>query len=159
MADLFSLRGKVVILTGGLGLIGLNYAKALIGRGARVAVLDLADSLKARKILKNKTFLYYQSDITSRNSLLAVRRKVLKRFGKIDVLINNAAWDPKVGNSKKGPPQSNFGSFENLPLASWNKELGINLTGTMLCCQIFGAKMKRGSSIILDTTMPPSVFA
>ena len=156
--DIFSLSNKVVILTGGLGLIGLHYIQELIGRGAVVHILDLISSQQAQKILKSKIqkstlskLYYHEGDISNRQSLIHIRKEVLAQSGKIDVLINNAAFNPKVEGSTK--PQLGANTFENLNREDWDREISVNLTGAMLCCQVFGSKMKQGSSIILISSV------
>lgn len=151
--DIFDLSNKIIILTGGLGLIGLNYVEALVCRGGVVNIIDRVEKKGAEKILKSKftsnqlsKIFYYPGDITSRQSLIKIRENVLVNLGRIDVLINNAALNPKVeGRSRK---KSSGQSFEDFGIADWQKEIAVNLTGTMLCCQVFGSKMKSGSSII-----------
>lgn len=145
---------KVIVLTGGLGLIGLEYVDALTKQGATLIVIDIVAPFSAQKIIKEKIsdskrrrrIVYFQSDITNRAALVAVQKILLKRFRRVDVLINNAALNPKVeGASVKG---STSYRFENFSVAQWDKEMAVNLTGTMLCCQVFGGKMKKGGSII-----------
>lgn len=150
--DIFDLSGKIIILTGGLGLLGMNYARALIGKNAKVIILDIKNSKDAKNILSanfskkelNSCF-YYQADITDQRVLMAVRKNILNKFKKVDVLINNAA---SLTNVEKGINLKNKNKIENLDFDAWNRELGVNLTGTVLCCKIFGSAMKSGSSII-----------
>ena len=150
--DIFDLSGKVVILTGGLGLLGMNYAGVLISKNARVVILDLAKKKEAERILKskfsnqelNKCF-YYQADISDQRILMRIKKEILNKFGKIDVLINNAAL---IANVEKGILSQSKNKIENLDLDAWNREMKVNLTGTLLCCKVFGAVMKRGASII-----------
>lgn len=150
--DLFDLSGKVVILTGGLGLLGMNYARVLISKNATVVILDLAKKKEAERILKskfsnqelNKCF-YYQADISDERALMKVKKEILNKFGKIDVLINNAAL---IANVEKGILSQSKNKIENLDLDAWNREMKVNLTGTLLCCKVFGSAMKRGASII-----------
>jgi NAD(P)-dependent dehydrogenase (short-subunit alcohol dehydrogenase family) len=151
--DIFDLSEKIVILTGGLGLIGLNYVKALTQKGATVNVLDIKNNKEARQILAagisddlSANVFYYQADITDKPALEKVRAGIMRKFGRIDVLINNAALIPKVEADKK--LRSCGTIFEELELDSWNNEIEVNLTGSMLCCQVFGKRMKSGSSII-----------
>lgn len=155
--NIFDLSGKVIILTGGLGLLGSSYAKALIGKGAKVAVLDIKDLEEARKILKSKLSknefkrcFYYQADITDERVLRETRKEILNKLKKIDILINNAALIAKV---EKGILSKSKNKIENLDLDLWNREMEVNLTGTLLCCKIFGSVMKNGGSIINVSSM------
>ncbi|OHE40295.1 MAG: hypothetical protein A2102_02920 [Tenericutes bacterium GWF2_38_8] len=150
--DLFNLSGRVVVLTGGLGLIGLNYIEAFISQGAFVNVIDIVKKETADKILRKKfkgdksRIRYFRADISDKPSLERVKKELLKKFGVIDVLINNAALTHKVEHLSK--QKSKDYSFEKLKLSEWEEEIKINLTGTMLCCQVFGSAMKTGASII-----------
>jgi NAD(P)-dependent dehydrogenase (short-subunit alcohol dehydrogenase family) len=147
--DIFSLQGKNIILTGGLGLLGQTFALHLLNYGAKLIVLDTLDASKAIKQLQavftefgNNVF-YYQVDITKEIKLEAIKKKILKEFGKIDVLINNAGLNPLVLKKK-----ISNNTFENSDINMWQKMIDVNLTGTMLCCKIFGSTLKKGGSII-----------
>lgn len=152
--DLFDLSGKVIVLTGGLGLLGLNFAEALLEKGAILTLIDIVRTEEAEKILNERfgsvsskeRVSYQQGDITDKRCLIGIKEKCLQKFGKINILLNVAALNPKIekGRSKRQTKKT----FEDTELDDWNEELNINLTGTMLCCQIFGSSMKRGSSII-----------
>ena len=152
-SDIFDVSEKVIIVTGALGLIGLEYAKILSYRGARVMMIDVFTETEARTSI-NKNFsgesrsrvTYFQGNITDKESLQSIRQEIIKQYHKIDVLINNAAINPKVEGTKKRT--STKKGFEDLALDDWERELKVNLTGTMLCCQIFGAVMKSGGSVI-----------
>lgn len=157
--DIFDLSGKIIILTGGLGLIGLNYVRALTQKGATVNILDIKDETEARQTLNREISAetlakvhYYQADITDKRALERVRKEIMLKFKKIDVLINNAALNPKVEKSDV-KLKSSSSTFEELNLDSWNNEINVNLTGTMLCCQVFGGKMKSGSTVINIASM------
>lgn len=150
--DIFDVSNKVIILTGGLGLLGSHYAKALLQRRAIVVILDIAPEKKAKEILKNKLSQdelsrcrYFLTDITNEMAVMKVRKEILNKFGKIDVLINNAAL---LANVEKGILSQYKNKIENLDLAAWDREMKVNLTGTLICCKIFGSVMKRGSSVI-----------
>ena len=150
--DPFDLFGKVVILTGGLGLLGRNYTRALISKNAKVIILDIKENGEAKQVLnanlsKNELVkcFYYQADITNQRVLIKIKKEILNKFGKIDVLINNAALLAKV---EKGILSQSKNKIENLDLDAWNREMEVNLTGTLLCCKVFGAAMKKGASII-----------
>lgn len=140
------------MLTGGLGLLGLNYVLELSQRGAKVAVLDMKVKKDAEKILKQKTggyfrtIFYRQTDITDENDVKKAAEEIIKNFGGVDVLINNAALVPKV--EKGGKTKSSGSLFEELGIDSWNEEIKVNILGTVICCKVFGKKMRSGSSVI-----------
>lgn len=133
--------GKRVILTGALGLLGGAMAKALTENGATLYCLDLADETSGTAQLKEKgiSCTYMQCDITDETALA----RVAKEIGAVDVLINNAAFNPKVEDT-----QAKTATFAEYPLERWEQELRVNLTGTMLASRVFRTQMKRGASII-----------
>ena len=82
--------------------------------------------------------------------------RLLARFGRIDILINNAANNPKVesGGSKV------WSRLENFPLEVWNDDLRVGLTGAFLCSRVFGSEMaKRGKGVILNIASDLAVIA
>lgn len=152
--DLFNLSDRVVIITGGIGLLGLEYARALAKQGARAVLIDIAAPEAADRLLRKKIpesgprsrVFYFKCDIIDRQALQQLRQKIIAKFGRVNVLINNAALNPKVEGAAKS--SSTHSKFENFPTADWEREMRINVTGAMLCCQIFGSAMSRGGSII-----------
>src|SRR3989344_6003047 len=158
--ELFDLSDKVVILTGGLGLLGLHFAEALLKSSAVLNIIDIAGLKEMEEILNAQqwkdAFLrvrlhYHQGDITDKRSLTEIRDKCIQKFGEINVLLNVAALNPKVEKRQQNKQERQtkvVKTFEETNLNDWNRELNVNLTGTMLCCQVFAAAMKHGSSII-----------
>ncbi|MBN2443655.1 MAG: SDR family oxidoreductase [Spirochaetales bacterium] len=144
--NFFNLNDKTVIITGGLGQLGLGYIKALQSCGAGIGIFDIKRECEAADILKKQPDIkYYQTDITSRDSLRTSFDAFIQDFKKIDVLINNAALDfpPECLNIKDT-------MFENLDDKIWDKTFEVNSKGVFLCCQIIGGHMARntGGSII-----------
>ena len=161
LEGLFSLEGRVAIVTGATGLIGENHCRALVGAGATVIALDidqgqcdeLAESLRL-DIPQNSTATVrgYAADVTDQVGLRSVCRQILSDFGRIDVLVNNAAVNDMFENPVAAGELSRF---ENYPLELLERSLGVNLVGTFLCAQIFGAEMARagrGSIINIAST-------
>lgn len=149
MSSLFSLDNKTAIVTGALGLIGKNHCYALAEAGANVVVCDLnADGCEefAKKLPGDA--IGVGVDITSTDSLKNLRDTVLNKYGKIDVLVNNAAINDMFENPLAALEQS---MFENYPLEMWKKSLEVNVTGMFLCSQIIGAEMaKKNSGSIIN---------
>ncbi|MCX6174707.1 MAG: SDR family oxidoreductase [Ignavibacteriales bacterium] len=151
--ELFSLKNKVAIVTGALGLIGKEHCKALSEAGANVIVADLNEvkCIEFAKSLQTKS-LCLELDVTNSDSIKNLRDKVLNQFGHIDILVNNAAINDMFENPKVATEQS---KFENYPLELWQKSIDVNLTGIFLCSQILGtemAKQKSGSIINIAST-------
>jgi NAD(P)-dependent dehydrogenase (short-subunit alcohol dehydrogenase family) len=151
--ELFSLKNKVAIVTGALGLIGKNHCYALAEAGANIVVCDL-DENKCKKFaisLPSKS-IGVCVDITKKSSVENLKSKALKEFGKIDILVNNGAINDMFENPKTA---SEFSMFENYPIDMWQKSIDVNLTGTFLCSQIIGselAKAGKGSIINIAST-------
>ena len=165
---LFDLTGRVAIITGGAGLLGYFHGAILAAAGAHVVLLDLAaasPSFRADQLqaAHGPECLGLSADITSEDSLLAARDAILAKFGRIDILINNAANNPKVEanpqtGAKTEPKQ--WSRLENFPLAVWNADIAVGLTGAFLCARIFGAEMvKRNAGVILNVASDLGVIA
>ena len=149
----FSLKNKTAIVTGALGLIGRNHCHALSEAGANVIVADVDEDNCAKFASSLPTeSLGIGIDVSNHTSLLKAKEKILEKFSKIDVLVNNAAINDMFENPKAALEQS---KFENYPLELWQKSVDVNLTGVFLCSQIFGiemAKQKSGSIINVAST-------
>ena len=160
--SLFDLTGRVAVVTGGAGLLGYYHGAILAAAGAHVVLLDLAaanPSLRADQLAAahGPDCLGLAADITSEASLEAARTQILARFGRVDILVNNAANNPKVEDAKPGQPWSRL---EHFPLATWNDDIAVGLTGAFLCARIFGAEMVRGrSGVILNVASDLAVIA
>ena len=158
---LFDLTGRVAIITGGAGLLGYHHG-AILAAGANVVLLDLAHAnpaLRAEQLqlAHGPECLGLAADITSEASLEEVRAQVIARFGRIDILINNAANNPKVEDARPGQPWSRL---EHFPLATWNADIAVGLTGAFLCSRVFGAEMvRRNSGVIVNVSSDLGVIA
>ncbi len=162
--ELFDLTGRVAVITGGAGLLGTKHAEIIAAAGGAPVLLDLPQAkpeVSARAIATrygvDATGL--AADITQLAQLEAIRDQLLARFGHIDILINNAANNPKVesGGSASGKVWSRL---ENFPLEIWNDDLRVGLTGSFLCSRVFGSEMaKRGKGVILNIASDLAVIA
>lgn len=163
LLDRFKISGKTVLITGGAGLLGQKHAEAVIeGQGIPV-LLDISEGALecAQKRLRDNypsaEICTYQVDITNRSALEDIRGKILDKYGHIDVLINNAANNPKVED--KGENFSNI-RFDNFPLETWNEDILVGLTGAFLCAQVFGTEMERQrSGVILNISSDLGIIA
>lgn len=126
----FNISGKVCVITGGGGLIGQKHAEAVLEGGGVPVLLDITQEGMTR--VRNSVMKEYNgsvienfvADITDREALCKVREELLKKYGHIDVLINNAANNPKVEGGAK-----NLGAiqFRNFPIEMWNHSWGVLL--------------------------------
>lgn len=129
-----SLRGRVVVITGGNGFLGMEYTHAFLEAGARVVSWDKSDSNDS-------------VDITNPTKVMAATKRLVKRFGQVDILINNAAMNP-APNDKAAAQQ--FSRYEKYPISLWRLEIEVGLTGALVCTQALAPLMmknKRGSII------------
>lgn len=151
--ELFSLNGKTAIVTGALGLLGQKHCQALAMAGANVVVADVNEP-QAQNFAKalGEHHMGIGLDVTDKNSAIAACETIMKRFGRIDVLVNNAAINDMFENPELAGELS---AFENYPLSSFQKSLDVNVTGVFLCSQVFGTKMAEqhsGSIINIAST-------
>jgi len=121
---LFDLRGRVAVVTGGLGQLGSVYVRGLTERGMKVAVWDIAAEESV--------------DVTDRATLEAALERLVTEHGVPHLLVNNAALD-----SPPDAPAEEAGPFESYPEASFDRVMDVNVKGTLLSCQVAGAAMAR----------------
>ena len=141
-AELFSLKGKVAVVIGGTGVLCGEMAEGLAIAGATVAVVGRdADKARARldKIAKGGGKAeFFACDTTSKAGLQQLLAEVLKKFGRVDILVNGA------GINSPTP-------FFDIPEDEFDKIITVNLKGVVLACQIFGKHMvERGSGSIIN---------
>jgi NAD(P)-dependent dehydrogenase (short-subunit alcohol dehydrogenase family) len=159
--QLFDLSGRVAIVTGGAGLLGYHHGAILAAAGAHVVLLDLAaaDPAKRAEQLTNAyggECIGLDADITNEASLFDARNQIIRQFGRIDILINNAANNPKV---EDGDGQT-WSRLENFPLEVWEADIRVGLTGAFLCSRVFGSEMvTRKSGVIINVASDLGVIA
>jgi NAD(P)-dependent dehydrogenase (short-subunit alcohol dehydrogenase family) len=151
--SLFSLKDKVAVVTGALGLLGRQHCYALSEAGATVVACDLNkdECISFASELGNDS-IGIRLDVTSHENLVELKETLLSKFGHIDILVNNAAINDMFESPALAAEQS---MFENYPLELWKKSLDVNITGTFLCCQVLGTEMVRkgyGSIINIAST-------
>lgn len=153
----FDISNRVVIITGGAGLLGAEYARALMQANAKVVVVDI-DPLRVKLIENDLSstnkgkILGVSVDITNKSSVDEMVNQVLEHFGRIDGLVNNAALNPKF---EIGEVQKHTNAFEDYPLELWNESLAVDLTGMFLCTQAVAPTMlaqKSGVVINISST-------
>jgi NAD(P)-dependent dehydrogenase (short-subunit alcohol dehydrogenase family) len=152
----FSVRGRVAIVTGALGLLGREHCHALAAADAHVVVADL-DHDRSAAFAKEIGGLGMGVDITSKSSLELARDAILEKYERIDILINNAAINDMFENPMAAKELS---MFENYPLELWQKSLDVNVTGTFLASQVFGSVMaEQGKGSIVNIASTYGVVA
>jgi len=151
LSDVFDLTGRVAAITGGAGLLGEQHARAIARAGGIPVLLDVSpQTVQKAELLATELGVYAwgrRTDITQPRDLEECLKEILGRFGHIDILINNAANNPKVGNHE----DVNFSRFESFPLQQWAADIDVGLTGAFLCSQTLGSEMaKRGRGVIVN---------
>ena len=142
---LFDLTGKVAVITGGAGGIGVIYADALCRAGAAVVIADVNDEA-AQRTAKELTgqghrALGVQVDVTSVESTQAMAAAAIENFDGIDILVNNAAIMTDL------PPYG----LSNMPVSEWDRVMQVNLRGPLLCTQAVVESMTaRGGGRIVN---------
>jgi 2-deoxy-D-gluconate 3-dehydrogenase len=137
LAEMFDLTGRAAVVTGGSGLLGKQFCHTLATAGAAVTVVDIDDQncrqVAAEITAQGQQALAAPTDITSPENVAEMVAKTLEKFGRLDILVNSAALDPKFDPDKIGDQGAN--AFEDYPLAAWQQALDVNLTGMYLCSQ------------------------
>jgi NAD(P)-dependent dehydrogenase (short-subunit alcohol dehydrogenase family) len=158
MPELFSLKEKVAVVTGALGLIGKHHCHALAEAGASVIVCDLNESECAKFASTLPALaLGISVDVAHKKSVKDLKNKVISNYGKIDILVNNAAINDKFEDPIAALEES---KFENYPVEMFRKSLDINVTGIFLCSQVIGAEMaNRGYGSIINVASTYGIVA
>ena len=142
MSAIFCLEGRVAIITGGLGLMGRRHSEAIVGAGGIPVLIDIPgptlSEVDQEHILGPKGCLL-RADITQESEVVGILEKVLSRYGRVDILINNAANNPKV----EAGSGTEWSRLETFPLAQWDQDLAVGLTGAFLCSRVIGGEMAR----------------
>lgn len=135
--DQFKMDGYAAVVTGGAGLLGAEFCRTLAEAGAGVVVADLngeaAETVAAKLRAAGYKAISTAVDVTNPESTHAMADAALKEFGRVDVLVNSAAMDPKFDQEHASQQSNN--AFEDYPLEAWNQALSVNLTGMFLSAQ------------------------
>lgn len=159
----YDLTGRTALVTGAGGLLGKQHVAALSEAGARVVVTDVgltqAEAAVAalKQIAASADLIALAIDVTSLDSVRASNEQLAGRGITVDILVNNAAIDPKVTSN---PGVMHSSRFEAFPVPQWQTEIAVGLTGAMLCAQVFGGDMaKNGRGVILNIASDLGVIA
>lgn len=159
----FRIRGKTCIITGGAGLLGKQHAIAVLEGGGIPVLLDISEKAlqAAKEYLKgfypDAEVAAFHADITDEIELTKIRDMVLEKWGHIDILINNAANNPKMEKESK-----NLGNirFDNFPMSIWTEDIAVGLTGAFLCAKVFGKSMEDNrQGVILNISSDLGIIA
>ena len=161
----FDLTGKTALITGAAGLLGIEHATALLESGAAVVLTDIDEAglAAARETMsRNADITRIQTrgmDVSKLGDIRAVAEYLAAESLRIDILVNNAAIDPKVKGDQGVLEETS--RLENFPLDQWDLQVAVGLTGAFLCSQVFGTAMARDGKggVILNIASDLSVFA
>jgi len=151
----FDLSSKIIIITGGAGLLGSRLAEIIISNNGTPIILDNDNKkiVKLKKKVNKKNLIEcHKVDITNKKQIKNTIDKIYKKYKKIDCLINNAGYNPKLGlkNNK----------FENFTIKQWEKEIQIGLTGSLVVTQETVKRMiKQQSGNIINISSDLGVIA
>src|ERR1039458_9499027 len=137
----FSLSGRVAVITGGAGLLGVRHAEAIASAGGTPVLADIrGDEAGAEAAKIGKAFgvpaMGVACDVTRAESVTALLATVRSTYARVDILVNNAANNPKVEGGGK-----DFSRLERFSLEQWNADVAVGLTGAFLCAQIIGGAL------------------
>lgn len=157
------LSGRVAVITGGAGLLGVRHGEAIAemggvpvfvdidGPGAKGAAAEVESKYRCRAI-------GLRCDITNLGAVTELLSQVMDQAGRIDILINNAANNPKMDTSDSYGLHKT--RVENFPLELWNQDLAVGLTGAFLCSRVFGNEMaRRGRGVIVNVASDLALIA
>ncbi len=159
--DLFDITGRIAIITGGTGLLGQQHAEAIAGAGGIPVLADIRlngvdPGNHAWKERFGGLASAVQADITDPASVKKLLATVLDKYGRVDILINNAANNPKMENKA----DVEFSRLEFFPLDQWEADLNVGLKGAFLCSQIIGSEMaRRKGGVIVNVASDLAVIA
>ena len=160
----FDLSEKTALITGAAGLLGIEHATALLQSGATVVLTDVSKTLLvvARESLIREAdasrVLTNVMDVSRPDSIRTVAQELAVSGLRVDILVNNAAIDPKVSGDQGVLETSRL---ENFSLDQWDMQVAVGLTGAFLCSQVFGSTMAqdRKGGVILNIASDLSVFS
>lgn len=151
----FDISDRVVIVTGGAGLLGTQYAHTLADAGAHVVIADL-DGKAALNLAGEVTnsngvkALGLETDVSNPDSVKQMVSNTIEQFGRLDALVNNAAIDPKFDQEHQG---EHINRFEDFPFEAWQRALAVNVTGMFLCAQAVAPIMlEAGRGVIVNVS-------
>lgn len=160
----FNISGKTALITGSAGLLGIEHSAALLECGATVVCTDISARqledarIKLKADFPDSEILSYVMDVTSLASIQAVHRTLSDQKLVVDILVNNAAIDPKVNG---GVVVLEASRLEHFTREQWDMEIAVGLTGSFQCCQVFGSTMAKSGKggIILNIASDLSILA
>lgn len=159
--SLFRLDGRVAVITGGAGLLGYQHAATVAGLGGLPVLVDInADGLASNAARLAREVgceaLAVVADITDLDAVSNAFEQTMARHGQVDILINNAARNPKVESAG----DCDFSRLEHFPWEQWKMDLDVGLGGAFNCAKVFGMQMARqGAGVVVNIASDLGVIA
>jgi NAD(P)-dependent dehydrogenase (short-subunit alcohol dehydrogenase family) len=162
LPQIFDLEGRVAIITGASGLLGGKHAEAIAELGGIPVLIDIEQGVAVDRAAQLATRFGCKAkalrcDVTSETDIALAREHIIREFGRIDILINNAAINPTmlVPSAQTAPDR-----LENLALEDWDREIAVGLTGAFLCSRIFGPVMAAsGNGCVINVASDLALIA
>jgi NAD(P)-dependent dehydrogenase (short-subunit alcohol dehydrogenase family) len=159
---IFDLSDKVIVVTGGCGLLGRKHCEAIAESGGIPVILDL-DGRRAEKLGEeiSNTFLVdaagYKVDVSKEEQVAENSKELIRRYGKIDCLVNNAANNSHITKKEK----RNFSRLENFSFNEWETDIAVGLTGAFLCSKYYGFRISENpeGGVILNISSDLGLLA
>lgn len=152
MENIFSVEGKVAVVTGAGGVLGGSIAKSLLKSGAKIVMLDIRKENLDNKVIELQSFggkiTGLVCNVLNMESLHETAAKIVKKWGRIDILINCAGGN--IPGATLSPNQTIF----DMKIEDWEKVIALNQNGTVYPCLVFGEVMseqKEGSIINISS--------
>jgi NAD(P)-dependent dehydrogenase (short-subunit alcohol dehydrogenase family) len=137
--ELYSIKDKVAVISGGGGVLGSNIAKHLLKAGAKVVIIDIRQEPLDTKLAEFKEIsehcVGYIGNVLEKESLENVRKQIIDKWGRIDILVNAA------GGNIPGATLTEEQTFFDMKMSDFNKVTDLNLNGSVLPCMVFGETM------------------
>lgn len=137
LKELFGLKRRVAVVTGGAGKLGTEFVDALIAADAKVALIDIIEpNHRLRSLAQKNSMIFFKADIRDEGEIRKVLLEIEKKWESPSILINNAGWKASPNN-----PQGAGQPFEAYPMDLWDQIFSINTTAAAKCAKIFGGRM------------------
>ena len=156
---------RVIIITGGAGLLGTQYVNTVLSSGGIPVILDINEEkinqirAQLNKKYPDTKYLSIKCDITDIDAVREAREHVLSKYQRIDALINNDNNNANFSEYKIGQGNSQWSRFEGFPIEVWHQDIAVGLTGAFICSQVFGQSIAlTGHGVILNISSDLSVI-
>ena len=143
-------EGKVAIVTGGGRGLGAGYCRALAAEGASVVVADITEE-GAREVADEIGGLAVKVDVSEEASVQQMTAKALERFGRIDILVNNAALFAELLRTRK--------PFDQIPVDEWDRVMAVNVRGVWLCCKVIAPVFRKQRSGVIVNISSGTIYS